>query len=77
MTLCSNCLGKGYEFGVYGRQQCNFCCATPKWHTRTSDEQMLIGFVEASSSVSNEIRAAVERLRNCHKEELQDYSIIQ
>lgn len=42
-------------------------------HTRKSDTEMLIQFAKDQGFDHSELMEAVERLEQCHKEELQDY----
>ena len=44
-------------------------------HTRQSDTELLMLSVVANGLDFDELLAAVERLKNCHDEGLQDYSI--
>lgn len=46
-----------------------------KSHTRQEDEELLMQFAEEQGWGEPDLMEAVDRLRNCHKEELQDYSI--
>lgn len=43
-------------------------------HTRASDEQLLIQFVEDQGWDDPDLVEAAERLKDCIKEELQDYA---
>lgn len=45
-----------------------------KSHTRQTDEELLMQFAEEQGWGEADLMEAVDRLRNCHKEELQDYS---
>jgi len=44
-------------------------------NTRISDEKLLIQFVDDQGFDQPDLVGAAERLKACHKEELQDYSI--
>ncbi len=44
-----------------------------KHHNRTKDELLLMQFVEDQGFDLPELMEAVERLKTCHKEKLQDY----
>jgi len=44
-------------------------------HTRKSDELLLMQFVYDQGWDEPNLVLAAERLKNCHKEELQDYAV--
>lgn len=44
-------------------------------HTRKGDEELLMQFVEDQGWDEIDLVEAVERLKKCHSEGLQDYSI--
>ena len=44
-------------------------------HTRQGDEELLIQFVEDQGFDEPDLVEAADRLKRCHKEGLQDYSI--
>lgn len=46
-----------------------------KSHTRQSDEELLMQFAEEQGWGESDLMEAVDRMRNCHKEGLQGYSI--
>ena len=46
-----------------------------KFHTRTTDEKLLMQFAEDQGFESPELLAAVTRLKLCHRDELRDYGI--
>lgn len=44
-------------------------------HTRKTDEELLIQFALDHGWDEPELMNAVNRIKNCHKEQLQDYAV--